>query len=83
MKIQLELEDFRFVTTRDSFTGENRWLLVKIGQREFFVKRNTSLGQSKQEEEWVDRFLAEKMELMLTKVFLESCAAFKEGQDIL
>jgi hypothetical protein len=83
MKIQLELEDFRFVTTRDSFTGENRWLLVKISQREFFVKRNTSLGQSKQEEEWVDRFLVEKMEFMLRKVFVDACAATPLGTQLL
>lgn len=83
MKIQLELEDFQFTTTNDNFTGENRWLLVKIGKRKFYVRRNVPLmSMSHGKQEWVDRFLVNQMETMLRKVFMDACESVPEGVDL-
>jgi hypothetical protein len=85
MKIKLELEDFRFATTRGATFGDVRWLLVDVGGKPFSVYTTMSPQpfQSPEKSEYYDRLLIEKMELMLRKVFVDACAAIPPGTAIL
>jgi hypothetical protein len=86
MKIKLELEDFRFATTRENAYGEARWLIVHIEGKPFCVWRQlTPQGgfRNPKEDEYIDRLLIEKMELMLRKVFVDACAAIPPGTELL
>ena len=85
MKIKLELDDFRFCTTRDITIGEIRWLVVRIDGKPFAVSRvmNPKVFRSKEEDEFFDRSLIELMEMMLRKVFVDACAAVPVGKNLL
>ena len=85
MKIKLELEDFRFATTRENIGGETRWMIVSIEGKPFSVwrKMNGSEFRTRGENEYYDRLLVEKMEFMLRKVFVDALKAVPEGTQIL
>jgi hypothetical protein len=85
MKIKLELDDFRFGTTRNEVTGEVRWLLVTIEGKPFLVWRRMDgyRWPDPKRDESYDRLLVEKMEFMLRKVFVDACAAIPPGTQLL
>ena len=85
MKIKLELEDFCFATTRGATTGDIRWLLVEVGGKQFSVYSVMSPKpfQSPERNEYFDRMLIERMEVMLRKVFVDACKAIPEGTNLL
>ncbi len=85
MKIKLELGDFCFTTTRGATTGDIRWLLVDVEGKPFSVYSVMSPKpfQSPKRDEYFDRLLIEKMEMMLRKVFVDALKAIPEGTQIL
>jgi len=85
MKIQLELEDFRFATTKGATIGDVRWLLVDVEGKPFtvYITMSPRPFRSPEQSEYYDRLLIEKMELMLRMVFVDACAAIPPGTAIL
>ena len=86
MKLVLEKDDFKFANTY----WENlkfRFLVVKIGDKIFNLKREISDIWYFQEEEkflaQVDEILIEQMEHILTKVFEQRMANVADGEIIL
>jgi len=86
MKLILEKSDFKFANTY----WENlkfRFLVVKIGDKIFNLKREISDIWYFQEEEkflaQVDEILIEQMEHILTKVFEQRMANVADGEIIL
>lgn len=83
MRIKLELEDFRFVTTADEF-GAQRWLVIEIAGQKFYVQRLSSqfpeMYRNKITEEAVDRVLIEHMQVMLESMLLKAAAECPDGE---
>ena len=85
MKIQLELDDFRFTTMRSEL-GETRVLLVTIEGKPFAVykqKNDEYRWPDPKRDEAFDRLLIQIMERMLRKVFVDACAAIPDGTNLL
>ena len=86
MKIQLELEDFRFATTNWE-RGDIRWLLIKIGGKQFSVRREIEAGfdwgDEQQRNAQIDKYLIQEMQIMLAQILRNACAAIPEGTQIL
>ena len=84
MRIKLELEDFRFATTRWA-GGDTRWLQVVVGGKPFSVwvtlDRNDVFRGLHYGEE-VDKSLIAQMEYMLAKILTDACAAIPEGTQL-
>ena len=82
MRIKLELEDFAFATTYRGIRND-RFLVVKISGKPFGVYREIDAGTSRLEADYIDRYLIEQMEFMLTKVFKDACEAVVPGTQLL
>lgn len=82
MKIKLELEKFRYVTTF-SMLGEHRFLIVNVDGKTFGVHRQIERFSSESTKEYIDRYLVEQMEAMLRQIFVDACAAIEQGTEIL
>jgi hypothetical protein len=85
MKIKLELEDFRFATTRSGACGDVRVLLVDVEGKPFsvWITMSPQPFQSLERNEYFDKLLIEKMEMMLWKVFVDALKAIPEGTNLL
>ena len=84
MKIVLEERDARFVTTKEEYLGDIRWLVVKLGERLFYVQRSTNRYSPHREDNKdflrvIDEMLVKEMEVMLTKALIEATARVPEG----
>jgi hypothetical protein len=81
MRVKLELEDFEFVTASIETLGRYRWLLVKLGDKQFHVHRaiDEFRWQRQGFREEVDRTLIESMELMLESVLLKGTDTLPDG----
>jgi hypothetical protein len=83
MKITLEIEDCMFTSTASEF-GNERWLVVKIAGRQFFVRRKSDsyelyYGARNRLMEEVDRVLVDEMQLMIETILLKAAAEVPEG----
>jgi len=93
MRIKLEYEDGPVFSTVLKMPGtlggpvKYRAMMVKINGRPFTAWRDISEYEMYYHSEGymreVDNALAAAMEKMLTKVFLDACAAVPEGTDLL
>lgn len=85
MKIKLELEDFRFATTRSHACGDVRVLLAEVEGKPFSVWTTMSPQPfySAERNEHFDRLLIEKMERVLRKVLVDALKAIPDGTAIL
>lgn len=83
MKIYLEREDVRFVTTSCPPLGDVRWVVVVVGKKQFYVHREIDPMPAYMDADMarreVDKLLMREMEQMLTKMFREAAAAAPEG----
>jgi hypothetical protein len=81
MKITLEVEDVRFATTTEGSMGSIRWLIVKIADKHFHVRRelNDYGWERERYRNEIDHMLVETMQLMLETVFLKSAASLPNG----
>jgi hypothetical protein len=82
MRIKLDLEDYRYVTTFSTI-GEHRFLIVNVDGKPFGVHRQIERFSSEHQKEYIDRYLVERMEVMLRKILTDACAAIPEGTEIL
>jgi hypothetical protein len=82
MKIKLEFEDYKYVTTFSSF-GEHRFLIVRVDGKPFGVHRVIDKFSSEATKQYIDKYLVEQMEVMLRQIFVDACAAIEPGTEIL
>ena len=82
MKITLELDDFRFYTTRNDIQAEVRWLVVDVGGKLFTVWQRLDMYRWDRPERdaYFDRVLIEKMQRILAKIMTDACAAIPDGK---
>lgn len=81
VKIKLELQDYAFATTQSPF-GTYRWLVVRVGGKDFAVSKSLGEYSSPAKEEWINQTLAAQMEAMLGKILADACGAIPEGTDL-
>ncbi len=87
MRLKLDPDDIHtFSTIQHPMLGTHRTLVVKINGKAFNVWRSIDglefySGEGYMQE--VDRMLVASMERMLTKVFVDACAAVPEGTELL
>jgi hypothetical protein len=83
MRIKLELDEFRFATTSGEF-GTQRWLLVRVGGKDFYMQRSYEgwMPRNKDRDDAIDRMLIEKMQVYLEAMLLHGAAQMQEGKEI-
>ena len=82
MKITLELDDFRFYTTRNDIQAEVRWLVVDIGGKPFSVWQQRDLYHwpTPERDDHFNRVLIEKMQRILAKIMTDACASLPDDK---
>ena len=86
MRIQLELEDFQFATTRGTdpsfFPEERRWLVLRLAGKTYHVQVLVTQPEHLRPRgmlDLVDRVLVKHMEHMLEYLLLRGAAECPEG----
>lgn len=87
MRIKLDIEDVAFVSTSIQHLGDLRWMVVRVGERQFCVRREikgTAALYFDREKyiRQVDELLIREMEVMLAKVFVDACEAVPPGTEL-
>lgn len=85
MRIKLDFEDVRFVTTRGhGYPGPTRWLQIVVGDKPFSVwmQYDEYAYHMQRAKEALDLELVKQMEVMLTKVLTDKCAAIPDGAQL-
>jgi hypothetical protein len=81
MRIQLELEDFRFCSTSGDL-GNERWLVLELAGKKFYVRRNLDQFDQhrKDAKEAIDRMLIEHMQVMVETLLYDGAARCPDGE---
>jgi hypothetical protein len=82
MKITLELEDTRFVSTSGEL-GDTRWLIVELAGKKFYVTRkieNEFIYNRRDTRNAIDKLLVESMQLMLEALLYNGAVAQPDGE---
>jgi hypothetical protein len=86
VRLRLEYDDHPVFSTFRGTLGEFRALAVRIKGKPFVMWRSIDRALHFPDEEYmraIDNDLVASMERVLTKVFLDACAAVPEGVDLL
>lgn len=83
MRIVLEYEDFRWAESLTDETVKLKWLIVRVGGKEFYVQRmlknHYPLGMRGIQDDEVDRTLIDHMQHILEYLLLKGAAEVSDG----
>ena len=87
MRIKLDIEDVAFATTSIHHLGDMRWMTVRVGERQFCVRREIKgtaalYFDGEKYIRQVDELLIREMEVMLGRVFVDACEAVPQGTEL-
>jgi hypothetical protein len=81
MRIQLEIDDFRFFTASIGDGRRHRWLCVELGGKKFWVQRELDIFPWDRKD-WaaeIDKLLLDKMAYMIEKAISKSISMLPDG----
>ena len=82
MRITLELEDTRFISTSGEL-GDTRWLVVELAGKKFYVQRridNEFTYNRRDTRDAIDRLLIEHMQLTLETLLYNGAVTHPDGE---